>query len=236
MQVAFPVPALQPAKVEPSAAVAVTITGPWRSDAEQVTPQLSPRGLDVTVPVPFPALVTVTVVVLTDPAVNVAVTAVLALSVTTQASVPVQPPLQPANPAPLGVNVTTAPLGKSAEQVAPQVMPGGFEVTFPLPANVTDNVGTLACKCVSAVASETSVSPGCLVSKLGSEKLILERPAGLVAGSWIGFVPAGIPPSVSSNCAKFTTLGSRMLVAPKMSSGVTTGPAGTAMPIGLPYR
>ena len=110
MQVAFPVPALQPAKVEPFAAVAVTITGPWRSDAEQVTPQLSPTGLDVTVPVPFPALVTVTVV-LTDTAINVVITAVLALSVTTQAPVPVQPPLQPANPAPVGVKSRPRPWG-----------------------------------------------------------------------------------------------------------------------------
>jgi hypothetical protein len=53
---------LQPAKVEPVAALAVSVTElPFAKPAEQVAPQLIPAGLDVTVPVPFPAFVTVSV-------------------------------------------------------------------------------------------------------------------------------------------------------------------------------
>jgi hypothetical protein len=53
---------LQPEKVEPVAALAVSVTElPFANPAEQVAPQLIPAGLDVTVPVPFPAFVTVSV-------------------------------------------------------------------------------------------------------------------------------------------------------------------------------
>jgi hypothetical protein len=181
--VAFPVPLFQPAKVDPFAAFAVRITVPWTSWAEQVAPQSSPGGLDVTEPVPIPAFVTVKFA-LTGAPVNVAVTDVLALSVTTHASVPVQPPLQPVNPAPVAVNVTEAPLRKSAEHVAPQLRPVGFDVTLPLPASVTDNVEKFACKCVVAVASLTSVSPGKEVSKAEAEKSILAgNPPGGVGGT-----------------------------------------------------
>jgi hypothetical protein len=82
--------------------------------------------------------------------VNVAVTAVLALSGTIQAPIPVQAPLQPVNPIPVAVSVTEVPFEKSTEQVAPQLMPVGFDVTLappvPLPASVTNNVEKFACK------------------------------------------------------------------------------------------
>ena len=51
---------LQPANVEPEAAVAVRVTVvPLATVAEQVAPQLIPPVLEVTVPLPDPVLVTV---------------------------------------------------------------------------------------------------------------------------------------------------------------------------------
>jgi hypothetical protein len=60
-QLAVPVHApLQPVKVEPVAAAAVSVTlVPETTVALQVVPQLMPAGLEVTVPLPVPALVTV---------------------------------------------------------------------------------------------------------------------------------------------------------------------------------
>src|SRR5437588_2390163 len=68
---------------------------------------------------------------------KVAVTACAALIVTLQVPVPVQPPpLQPVNVEPAAgaaVRVTTVPVVKEVEQVAPQEMPAGTLVTAPLP-------------------------------------------------------------------------------------------------------
>jgi hypothetical protein len=68
-------PPLQPANIDPDAAVAVNVTvlpvGNWALSALQVVPQLMPDGLLVTVPVPVPALFTVR---MEGTALNVAVT------------------------------------------------------------------------------------------------------------------------------------------------------------------
>ena len=137
-------PPLQPVKVEPPTGVAVNVTAvPLAKLAEQVAPQLIPTGALVTVPLPVPALLTVSVNVWS---VNVAVTVVAAESVTVQAPVPEHPPpLQPVKVEPaagVAVNVTAVPLIKLAEHVAPQVMPAGELVTVPLPvpAGVTVRV------------------------------------------------------------------------------------------------
>jgi hypothetical protein len=126
---------LQPVKAEPALGVAVRVTTvPLTKSAAHVAPQLIPAGLLVTVPVPVPARLTVSANVC---GVNVAVTAVAAVRVTTQLPVPLQPPpLQPVNADPalgVAVSVTTVPLTKSAAQVAPQSMPVGLLVTAPLP-------------------------------------------------------------------------------------------------------
>jgi hypothetical protein len=67
---------------------------------------------------------------------NVAVTAVLALTVMLHVLVPLQPPVQPANVEPAfgaALSVTTVPLWKLALQVDPQLMPAGLLLTVPLP-------------------------------------------------------------------------------------------------------
>ena len=52
-------PPLQPAKTDPEAGAAVSVTAvPPENDLEQVVPQLMPLGLLVTVPLPVPFLVT----------------------------------------------------------------------------------------------------------------------------------------------------------------------------------
>jgi hypothetical protein len=76
---------------------------------------------------------------------KVAVTLVLALTVTVQVVVPVQAPDQPAKVEPeeaVAVRVTEVPLLKVAAQVEPQFIPAGVLVTVPVPvpAGVTVRV------------------------------------------------------------------------------------------------
>src|SRR5260370_8981306 len=87
-------PPLQPAKVEPPAGAAVSVTTvPLLYEAEHVAPQLIPAGLEVTVPLPDPVLLTESVNVWT---LNVAVTAAAALTETPHSPVPSHlPPLHP---------------------------------------------------------------------------------------------------------------------------------------------
>src|SRR5437667_5568961 len=111
-------PPLQPVKVEPAAGVAVSVTTvPLAKLAVHVAPQVIPTGELVTVPLPVPALLTVSAKV---GRAKVAVTVVAALRVTVQVPVPEQPPpLQPAKMEPAAgaaVSVTTVPLVKLAEQ------------------------------------------------------------------------------------------------------------------------
>jgi len=127
---------VQPVKVEPAAATAVRVTTVLLvNDAEHAVPQEMPVGALVTVPLPVPALVTVSA---KDGRANVAVTLCAALIVTVQvAVVPVQPPpLQPVNREPAAgaaVRVTAVPLVNEAEHAAPQEMPAGALVTVPAP-------------------------------------------------------------------------------------------------------
>ena len=128
-------PPLQPVKVDPASGVAVNVTTvPVVKAVEQVAPQEMPAGELVTVPVPAPALVTVSA---KDACMKVAVTLVAALSVTVHGPVPEQPPPQPVNVEPaagVAVKVTAVPLVKPAAHVAPQEMPAGVLVTVPAPA------------------------------------------------------------------------------------------------------
>jgi len=123
----------QPAKVESLAGLAVSVTPvPLLYSSEQSVPQVMPAGLLVTVPLPFPGLVTVRVNRWIE---KVAVQVLLAVMVTTPA-VQSGAPLQPAKMEPLAgvaVSVTTVPLAYDSKQSVPQVIPGGLLVTVPLP-------------------------------------------------------------------------------------------------------
>ena len=137
-QVPVPVqlPPVQPVKVEPVAGVAVRVTAvPLVKACEQVAPQAMPAGALLTVPVPVPDLVTLSV---KDDCTKLAVTDAAAVIVVVHVPVPVQPPpLQPANVEPaagVAVKVTAVPLAKAPEQVAPHEMPAGELEIAPVPA------------------------------------------------------------------------------------------------------
>jgi hypothetical protein len=108
----------------------------------------------VTLPVPFPAFVTVSA---KDDCTKVAVTDVAALTVTLHVPVPVQPPpLQPVNVEPaagVAVKVTAVPLAKAAEQVAPQEMPAGALETVPVPAPALVIASVKGCRAKVAVTA-----------------------------------------------------------------------------------
>jgi hypothetical protein len=92
-----------------------------------------PLGVEATVPLPVPALVTVTEKLWSA---KFAVTLRAALIDTVQLAVPVQAPLHPANLDPVAgvaVRVTLEPPLKLALHVVPQLMPAGFVLTLPLP-------------------------------------------------------------------------------------------------------
>ena len=126
-------PPLQPVNVEPpvEAAVRATVLPIGKSEAQTV-PQEIPLGLLVTVPVPVPDLLTVNRFV--GIALNVADTP--AVSVTVQAPLPEQAPPQLTNDEPAAAaafKATEVPGSNWFEQIAPQLMPAGVEVTVPLP-------------------------------------------------------------------------------------------------------
>src|SRR5436305_412077 len=154
-------PPLHSPKVEPTAAVAVSVTTvPSASDAEQVVPHSMPAGELVTVPDPEPPRVTESVCTVCA---NVAVTVWSAPSVTTQGFVPEQAPLQPVNVEPaagVAVSVTTVPSASAAEQVAPQAIAAGELVTVPLPApaGLTVNVCMISVNVAVAVWSAPRVT------------------------------------------------------------------------------
>jgi len=79
-----------------------------------------------------------------DVGAKIAVTVVAAESVIVHVPVPLQPPpVQPLKVEPIAgmaVSITTVPLAKLAEQVAPQVMPAGALVTVPLPVPALETV------------------------------------------------------------------------------------------------
>ena len=98
-----------------------------------------PAGLELTEPEPVPFLETFSVSVMS---VNCAVTDVAAVTDTTHVPVPEQPPPDhPVKVEPVdgvAVSVTEVPYRYELEQVAPQLMPAGLDVTLPLPFPLLD--------------------------------------------------------------------------------------------------
>src|SRR5439155_22375007 len=138
---------------EPAAGAAVSVTAvPLVKLAEQVTPQVIPAGVLVTVPMPVPALETVRTKVCDA---KVAVTVVAAETVTTYVPVPEQPPpLQPLKVEPaagVAVIVTVPPRGTPDLQVTPQLIPAGALVTVPLPVPAGVTVRVKVCSVKVAV-------------------------------------------------------------------------------------
>jgi hypothetical protein len=156
-------PLFQPVKVEPAAGAAVKVTSaPLVNDAEQVAPQSMPAGALLTVPLPLPAFVTVSV---TDPTggcnAKVAVMLPAAFIETVQVGVPAQPLFQPVKVEPaagVAVKVTSVPLVNAAEQVAPQLMPAGALVTVPVPLPAFVTVSAKGCGANVAVTALAAFS------------------------------------------------------------------------------
>jgi len=154
-------PPLQPEKREPAAGVAVSVTAvPLANEAEQVAPQAMPAGALVTVPLPAPLGLTVSV---KDCGTNVAATVVEAASVTVHVPVPEQPPpLQAVKVDPaagVAVSVTIVPFVNDAEHVAPQEMPAGLLVTVPLPVPALEAVNVDVVDTPVPVTRRDTVSP-----------------------------------------------------------------------------
>lgn len=89
--------ALHPEKLDPAAAVAVSVTtDPELKLAVQVPGQLMPGGALVTVPLPLPDILTFKTCWVLAEEVKLAVTDVLLVRVRLQVFLPLQAPLQPA--------------------------------------------------------------------------------------------------------------------------------------------
>jgi hypothetical protein len=135
----------QPAKVDVASGVGVRVTVvPAYTDARHVTGQLIACGCDedVTDPLPVPlkgkAMVNACSIRL-----NVAVTDLDPLIVTTHGAVPVQPPLHPSNvevASGVAVRVTSVPVSNTATQLVPQSIPEGTEATVPPPVPALDTL------------------------------------------------------------------------------------------------
>src|SRR5262245_46836770 len=125
-----------------------------------MAPQSMPNGALVTEPDPFPLALTVS----TSVRPNVAVTDVASAGVTVQGRTPEQPPPdQPRNAEPVSavaVSVTGISWLKSAEQVAPQSMPGVSVTTFPVPdpALATVSVDALSNRTLAVRSWSSSIT------------------------------------------------------------------------------
>jgi hypothetical protein len=154
----------QPAKFEPTAGLAVRTTAvPWLKLSLQSGVQSIPSGLEPMLPFPLPDRVTVNGYWLS---VNVAVTDVAAVTVSTQGPVPLHSaPDHPENVEPgaaAATSVRRVPSSKSSLQSAPQSMPAMLEETVPIPfpalSTVRENWGGASTASSQPPVARTSTS------------------------------------------------------------------------------
>ena len=132
---------------------------PGTTLCEQSVPQLMPAGELMTVPLPVPFLVTVSV---TGLVLKVAVTDVAVLTVTLQLPVPLQAPLQPAKVEPaaaVAVSVNWAPGVTVSEQSVPQLIPVGVLLTVPLPVPLLVTVSATGATVAEPFTAREMMSP-----------------------------------------------------------------------------
>jgi hypothetical protein len=158
--------------------------------------QLIPAGLLVTVPAPVPAKRTFK----TGGAwalSKVAVTCLLALSVTVQAaSVPLHPPAHPTNDEPaaaVAVRVTTVPGSKLALHVCPQLIPDGLLLTLPVPVPVR-------------VTASTGKSLNIAITEVFLVKVMLQTPTPLHAPDQPAKKELAAGDAVSATCVPLAKL------------------------------
>jgi hypothetical protein len=220
-------PPLQPVKVEPAAGVAVNVTAvPLAKLAEQVTPQLIPAGLLVTVPVPAPALetvsakvgvkVTVKVSVAVLPAASRAVTVSTfvpgcrTIPLAVQLVVPVAVPLPPA----LFVHVTwvtptlsdavppsvrgVVPVLKVGLEVGEVTATVGAVASAPVPVTIRERVSPSAVELtfVVAVAAAVGVKRTVTIWVAPSPTRLNGLPEKMLKGAEADAVPETVPPTV----------------------------------------
>jgi hypothetical protein len=145
MQAPVPVQApVHPAKVEPVPAEAarVTLVPPEKLALHDV-PHAIPPGVEVTVPLPVPFLVSASVYEVGALKVKAAVTLFAPSTTKAQLPVPVQAPLQPEKVDPVAAVALRArlvPLAMLVLQALPQSMPLGLDATAPIPVPVLPTV------------------------------------------------------------------------------------------------
>ena len=126
---------VQPANTELACGLAVRSTvEPESNAAEQLVVHAIPAGVLLTVPIPVPEVLTVSVNCGGAAEENVAPTEVSEFNAKVQAPVPVHPPVHPANAKPLAgatVRDTCVPVTKLLVQTLPQLIAAGVLVMVP---------------------------------------------------------------------------------------------------------
>jgi hypothetical protein len=180
----------------------------------EVFVQVSPAGLDVTVPYALALVLFIDSVSVYIVGVNVAVTLFAASIVTTHAPVPLHAPLHPENVSlPLGVavSVTSVPGVKLDAHVVGQLIPAGFDATVPVPApavaTLSANTGTRELKLavtlraalivtvqVSEMPLHAPLHPPKVLPPLGAALSVTTVPSSYVAAHDVAghTMPAGL--------------------------------------------
>ena len=106
----------------------------------QIAPQSMPAGLEVTDPLPVPALLIVRVAGGIKLKVAVQLRSAVIVTLPSEQSASPAQPLKREPAAGVAVSVTTCAKPNGAPQTTPQLMPAGIEVTVPLPVPVRVSV------------------------------------------------------------------------------------------------